>query len=88
LLAGGELVAALWKRATASAEASLAALREELEAVRRAAEGAVFAVRAELERAEAALEQRTSTLLTAQGAHPGGRAGDGRGRGGPGGAGD
>lgn len=64
--AAGELVAALWTRAAAAAQASLEALRLEVEEVRRAAEAAVAATRGDLERTEAALEQRTAALLTAQ----------------------
>ncbi|MBB5407460.1 hypothetical protein HDG34_001392 [Paraburkholderia sp. HC6.4b] len=59
--AAGELVAALWTRATASAEAALDALRDEVEAQR-----SVVAARDELGRVETALEQRTATLLAAQ----------------------
>jgi len=64
--AAGELVAALWTRAAAAAQASLEALRVEVEDVRRAAETAAAATRADLERTESALEQRTAALLTAQ----------------------
>jgi chromosome segregation ATPase len=64
--AAGELVAVLWTRATAAAQASLEALRLEVEDVRRAAESAVAATRTDLERTESALEQRTAALLAAQ----------------------
>ncbi|REE07089.1 plasmid replication DNA-binding protein KfrA [Paraburkholderia sp. BL27I4N3] len=64
--AAGELVATLWQRASASAEAALGALREELEAQRVEAQQAVTAARDELGRAETALEQRTAALLAAQ----------------------
>jgi hypothetical protein len=63
--AAGELVAALWKRAASAAEASLAALRDDVEG-RRVAEASVATIRADLSRTEAALEQRTSALLAAQ----------------------
>ncbi|WP_321915121.1 DNA-binding protein [Paraburkholderia sp. J11-2] len=64
--AAGELMGALWTRATAAAQASLDALRLEVEEARRAAEGATAAVRADLGHTEVALEQRTAALLTAQ----------------------
>ncbi|MFP3559448.1 DNA-binding protein [Paraburkholderia sp. SIMBA_049] len=64
--AAGELVATLWTRATASAQAELDALRAEVEAQRTEAEQRVAAVRGELERTETALEQRTVALLAAQ----------------------
>ncbi|MCP3710163.1 DNA-binding protein [Paraburkholderia sp. CNPSo 3274] len=64
--AAGELMGALWTRATAAAQASLEALRLEVEDARRAAEGATAAVRADLAHTEVALEQRTAALLTAQ----------------------
>ncbi|WP_322101577.1 DNA-binding protein [Paraburkholderia sp. J41] len=64
--AAGELVAALWKRAAATAQDSLGALRVEVEEARRTAEAAVAATRAELARTEQALEQRTAALLAAQ----------------------
>lgn len=64
--AAGELVAALWKRATAAAQASLEALRVEVEQVRQDAEAAVAAMQGDLARTETALEQRTTALLTAQ----------------------
>jgi len=57
--AAGELVATLWTRATASAEAALDALRDEVEAQRVGAQQAVVAARDELGRTETALEQRT-----------------------------
>ncbi|CAB3741564.1 Chromosome partition protein Smc [Paraburkholderia phenoliruptrix] len=64
--AAGELVATLWSRATASAEAALDALRAELEAQRVEAQQSVVAARDELGRTESALEQRTAALLAAQ----------------------
>ena len=64
--AAGELMGALWIRATAAAQASLEALRLEVEDARRAAEGATAAVRTDLAHTEVALEQRTAALLTAQ----------------------
>jgi chromosome segregation ATPase len=64
--AAGELVAALWTRATAAAQASLEALRVEVEEVRREAERAVAALQGDLARTETALEQRTAALLAAQ----------------------
>ena len=64
--AAGELVATLWSRATASAEAALDALRDELEAQRIEAQQSVVAARDELGRTESALEQRTAALLAAQ----------------------
>jgi hypothetical protein len=64
--ATGELVATLWSRATASAEAALDALRAELEAQRIEAQQSVVAARDELGRTESALEQRTAALLAAQ----------------------
>ena len=62
----GELVATLWTRATASAQAELDALRGEVEGQRAEAEQRVEAARSELGRTEAALEQRTAALLAAQ----------------------
>ncbi|BCG05128.1 hypothetical protein PPGU19_096960 (plasmid) [Paraburkholderia sp. PGU19] len=64
--AAGELVATLWTRATASAQAELDALRAEVEGQRAEAEQRVAAARGELERTETALEQRTAVLLAAQ----------------------
>ncbi|WP_350357496.1 DNA-binding protein [Paraburkholderia fungorum] len=64
--AAGELVATLWTRATASAEAALDALRGEVEAQRVEALRSVVAARDELGRTETALEQRTAALLAAQ----------------------
>jgi len=65
--AAGELVAILWTRATASAEAALhTLLRDEVEAQRVGAQQAVVAARDELGRTETALEQRTAALLAAQ----------------------
>jgi hypothetical protein len=62
----GELVATLWTRATASAQAELDALRVEVQGQRTDAEQRVAAVRGELDRTETALEQRTAALLAAQ----------------------
>lgn len=64
--AAGELVATLWTRATASAQAELDALRVEVEGQRTEAEHRVAATLGELERTEVALEQRTAALLAAQ----------------------
>ncbi|CAN7634969.1 MULTISPECIES: DNA-binding protein [Paraburkholderia] len=64
--AAGELVAALWTRASASAEAALDGLRIEVEAQRAEAQRSVVAARDELARVEAALEQRTAALLATQ----------------------
>jgi chromosome segregation ATPase len=64
--AAGEFVGALWNRARAAAEASMAALRDEVEEARRAAQASVAALEAELARTETALEQRTTALLAAQ----------------------
>ncbi|MEM5440013.1 DNA-binding protein [Paraburkholderia phymatum] len=64
--AAGELVATLWTRATASAQAELDALRADVEGERTAAEQRVAAARDELGRTETALEQRTAALLAAQ----------------------
>jgi chromosome segregation ATPase len=64
--AAGELVATLWTRATASAQAELEALRAEVEHERAAASQQVADARAELARTETALEQRTTALLAAQ----------------------
>lgn len=62
----GELVATLWTRASASAEAALEGLRTEVEAQRAEAQQSIVAARDELARVEAALEQRTAALLAAQ----------------------
>lgn len=64
--AAGELVATLWARATASADAALDALRGEVDAQRAESQQAVIAARDELGRVEMALEQRTAALLAAQ----------------------
>ncbi|AUT66592.1 DNA-binding protein [Paraburkholderia terrae] len=64
--AAGDLVATLWTRATASAQAELDALRAEVETQRIDAEQRVVAARDELARTETALEQRTAALLVAQ----------------------
>ena len=64
--AAGELIGALWTRASTSAQAELTALREEVEAQRADAEQKVVAARDELGRTETALEQRTAALLAAQ----------------------
>ncbi|WP_421377197.1 DNA-binding protein [Paraburkholderia sp. DD10] len=64
--AAGELVSALWTRATASAGATLDALRSEVELQRAEAQQSVVAARDELARTESALEQRTAALLATQ----------------------
>jgi hypothetical protein len=64
--AAGELVATLWTRATASAQAELESLRAEVEDQRAEAEQRVAAARDELGRTETALESRTAALLAAQ----------------------
>ncbi|MFC5430617.1 DNA-binding protein [Paraburkholderia denitrificans] len=64
--AAGEFIGALWIRANAAAQASLAALREEVEQVSEAAQVSVTAREADLMRTELALEQRTGALLAAQ----------------------
>ena len=64
--AAGELVATLWTRATASAQAELDGLRADVERERAEAQQSVAALQAELARTETALEQRTAALLTAQ----------------------
>jgi hypothetical protein len=64
--AAGDLVATLWTRATASAEAALDGLRTDVEAQRAGAQQSVVAARDELGRTETALEQRTAALLAAQ----------------------
>ena len=64
--AAGELVATLWTRSTASAQAALEALRVEAEAEKVVAQNAVTSMEGELSRTETALEQRTSALLAAQ----------------------
>ncbi|REG48709.1 plasmid replication DNA-binding protein KfrA [Paraburkholderia sp. BL6669N2] len=64
--AAGELVATLWTRATASAQAELDALRAEVEGQRTEAEQRITAAHVELERTGTALEQRTAALLAAQ----------------------
>src|SRR5260370_12916414 len=64
--AAGDLLATLWSRSTASAQAALAALRVEVEAEKTAAQHAVTSLQTELGRTETALEQRTSALLAAQ----------------------
>lgn len=64
--AAGEFVGALWNRASAAAAASLAALRDEVEEARRAAQAMAAALQADLARTETALEQRTTALLAAQ----------------------
>lgn len=64
--AAGEFIGALWTRATTAAQASLGALRDEVEQARKAAEASVAAHEVDLERTETALEQRTSALLAAQ----------------------
>jgi chromosome segregation ATPase len=62
----GEMVAALWAKSTASAQAALEALRADAEAEKTEARKGVETLRAELARTETALEQRTAALLTAQ----------------------
>lgn len=64
--AAGELVAALWSRASAAANAALDGLRADVEAERRDARQSVEKLQADLARTETALEQRTTALLTAQ----------------------
>lgn len=64
--AAGELVAALWSRASAAANAALDGLRADVEAERRDARQSVGKLQADLARTETALEQRTTALLTAQ----------------------
>ncbi|SPB14663.1 ATPase [Caballeronia novacaledonica] len=64
--AAGELIGALWTRASTSAQAELTALREEVEAQRADAEQKVVTARGELGRTETALEQRAAALLAAQ----------------------
>ncbi|POR46320.1 plasmid replication DNA-binding protein KfrA [Paraburkholderia eburnea] len=64
--AAGELVAALWTRAAAAAQAALEALRVEVEGVRHEAEARVTSLQSDLARTETALEQRTTALLAAQ----------------------
>jgi len=64
--AAGELVATLWTRATASAQAELDGLRTEVETQRAEAEQHVAAAHDELGRTETALESRTTALLAAQ----------------------
>jgi hypothetical protein len=64
--AAGELVATLWTRSSASAQAALEALRADMEAEKTSARDEVMSLRAELARTETALEQRTGALLAAQ----------------------
>jgi Plasmid replication region DNA-binding N-term len=64
--AAGELIATLWGRSTASAQAALDALRADTEAEKATAQAAVTAARTDLARTETALEQRTGALLSAQ----------------------
>jgi chromosome segregation ATPase len=64
--AAGELVASLWTKATASAQAALEALRTDAEAEKASARNEVASLQAELGRTETALEQRTGALLAAQ----------------------
>ncbi|WP_144138127.1 DNA-binding protein [Paraburkholderia sp. BCC1884] len=64
--AAGELVAALWAKSTASAQAALEALRTDAEAEKASAHNEVTSLQAELARTETALEQRTGALLAAQ----------------------
>jgi Plasmid replication region DNA-binding N-term len=65
-VAAGELIATLWTRSTASAQAALEALRTDAEAEKASARSEVASLQAELVRTEAALEQRTGALLAAQ----------------------
>jgi hypothetical protein len=62
----GEVIATLWTRAAASAQAELEALCVEVETQRTEAGQRVAAARGELDRTETALEQRTAALLAAQ----------------------
>jgi hypothetical protein len=64
--AAGELVATLWTRSTASAQAALETLRTETEAEKVSAQNTVTSLQVELDRTEMALEQRTGALLAAQ----------------------
>ncbi|MFC0403049.1 DNA-binding protein [Paraburkholderia rhizosphaerae] len=64
--AAGELVAMLWKRAAGAARDALTTLRDEVEAVRLAAEASVATLQADLARTESALGQHTDALLAAQ----------------------
>jgi chromosome segregation ATPase len=64
--AAGELVASIWTKATASAQAALEALRTDAEAEKASARDEVASLQAGLARTETALEQRTSALLAAQ----------------------
>jgi hypothetical protein len=64
--AAGELVASLWSRSTASAQAQFEALRTDAEAEKASARNEVASLQAELDRTETALEQRTGALLAAQ----------------------
>ena len=64
--AAGELVATLWSRASAAANAALDGLRADVEAQQRDAQQSVEKLHGDLSRTETALEQRTSALLSAQ----------------------
>ena len=64
--AAGELVASLWTKATASAQAALEALRTDAEAEKASARNEAASLQAGLARTETALEQRTGALLAAQ----------------------
>ena len=64
--AAGELVASLWSRSTASAQAQFEAQRTDAEAEKASARNEVASLQAELDRTETALEQRTGALLAAQ----------------------
>ena len=77
--AAGELVATLWTRATASAQAELEALRPEVEGERTAAEQRVAEARAELGRTETALEQAHRGAARRPGRGPGAGKGAGGG---------
>jgi len=64
--AAGELVATLWSRATAAANAALDGLRTDVQAQQREAQESARRRDADLARTETALEQRTAALLAAQ----------------------
>jgi chromosome segregation ATPase len=64
--AAGELVATLWSRASAAANAALDGLRADVDAQQRDAQQSVEKLQADLARTETALEQRTTALLSAQ----------------------
>ncbi|WP_434110811.1 DNA-binding protein [Paraburkholderia caffeinilytica] len=64
--AAGELIAALWTKSAASAQAALETLRNDAEAEKLSARHEVTSLQGELARTETALEQRTGALLAAQ----------------------